>query len=84
MVDFEAAGAPPPNHPAAPPRPAPRRPPFERAGSWLSWFGPGRLVVTAICVVIVAAGGFWLVRAPVPPAEATLPAATAAVRTSAR
>jgi competence protein ComEA len=76
MVDLESAGTPPPNHPAAPPRPTPHRPPFERAGSWVSWFGPGRLVVTALCVVIVAAGGFWLVRAPAPPAEATLPTAT--------
>lgn len=60
------------------PRPAPDRAVGERWSAWLAWFGFGRLVVTALCVVVVALGVFWLVRAPAPPAEATLPRASAA------
>lgn len=40
---------------------------------WLRWFGVGRLVVSAIAVVAVVAGGYLLLRVPTPPAEATLP-----------
>ncbi|MCB0966374.1 MAG: ComEA family DNA-binding protein [Ilumatobacter sp.] len=58
------------------PRPVPTVDLSERARAWLAWFGLGRLVLTALAVAIVAGGGFWLVRAPAPSAEATLPVAT--------
>ena len=63
--------------PTALSRPAPQVPPAERARAWLDWYGPGRLAVTVCCVALVAVGGFWLVRAPAPSAEATLPRASA-------
>jgi competence protein ComEA len=43
---------------------------------WLGWFGVARLAATVASVVVVAVAVFWLVRAPAPPAEATLPIAT--------
>lgn len=49
----------------------------ERALAWWRWFGPARLVATVVSVVVVGLLGFWLVRAPVPSAEATLPVAGA-------
>lgn len=61
------------------PRPAPPRSAAERvtgwAAAWLGWFGPGRLVVSAVAVVVVCAGAYWLVRAPRPPTEASIPRA---------
>jgi competence protein ComEA len=39
----------------------------------LAWLGPGRLVVSALSVVVVVAGAAWLVRAPTPATEAGLP-----------
>ncbi len=56
--------------------PGPRRPPVERAAAWVAWFGPGRLVLSAVSMLIVAVGAVWLVRSPSPPIEASLPAAT--------
>ncbi len=53
----------------------PRRPPVERATAWVAWFGPGRLVLSALSVMIVVVGAVWLVRSPSPPIEASLPAA---------
>jgi competence protein ComEA len=50
----------------------------ERARDWLNWFGVARLVTSAIATLIVCAGGWWLVRTPAPPTEASLPAATSA------
>jgi len=58
-------------------RPAPLDPIADRLRAWLSWFGVGRVVVSAVSMVIVCAGAFWLVRPPSPPAEAVLPQATA-------
>ena len=58
------------------PRPAPSSV-RERATDWVSWFGPGRLAMSALAVVLVCAGAYWLTRAPRPPTEAALPAATA-------
>lgn len=49
----------------------------ERAAAWWRWFGPARLVATVVSVLVVGLLGFWLVRAPVPAAEATLPVAGA-------
>jgi competence protein ComEA len=61
-----------------PPRPVPPRRPGDLAGAWLSWFGVGRLITTACCVLIVGAGAYWLVRAPAPAPEAGLPFAASA------
>ncbi len=44
---------------------------------WIEWFGLSRLVVSALAVVVVCAGVFWLVRTPPPPTEASLPRAVA-------
>ena len=49
----------------------------ERALAWWRWFGPARLTATVVSVIGVGVLGFWLVRAPVPSAEATLPVAGA-------
>jgi competence protein ComEA len=59
-----------------PPRPAPPRRPVDVAGAWITWFGVGRLIAAAGCVLIVGAGAYWLVRSPIPPAEAQLPFAS--------
>ena len=42
------------------PRPAPPRSPIERVREWVVWFGPGRLLATAVAVLAVAVGGTWL------------------------
>ena len=55
---------------------ASRRSLAERASAWLAWFGVGRLVTSAISVVVVCVGAVWLVRSPSPPTEASLPFAT--------
>ncbi len=51
---------------------APSRPVAE----WLEWFGVARLVTSAIAVVAVCTGAWFLVRSPTPPTEAGLPVAT--------
>jgi competence protein ComEA len=43
--------------------------------AWLEWLGAGRLIASAVSVVVVAVGAFWLVRSPVPAAESGLPVA---------
>ena len=62
--------------PDLPPRPLPPRRLGDSVRAWLAWFGLGRLIATACCTLIVAAGGYWLVRSPAPPAEATIPFAS--------
>lgn len=62
-----------------PPRPEPPRRWSETLQAWLAWFGPARLIVSAVSVVVVAAGVAWLVRAPAPTTEAGLPFGTTAV-----
>ncbi len=58
-----------------PPRlPAPR-PPAERLRDWITWFGTGRLVAIAVSVVLIGAGGYWLVAPPPAPVELSLPSA---------
>jgi competence protein ComEA len=42
----------------------------------VTWFGAGRLVAGAVSVAALMAVAFWLVRAPAPPVETTLPMAT--------
>ena len=61
-----------------PPRPAPPRRPGDLVRRWLAWFGVGRMVLTAVSVLAVCAGLLWLVRTEPPPAEASLPIASAA------
>ncbi len=57
-------------------RPPPPRSVAERVRAWIDWFGYGRIVGSAIAMVIVCAGAFWLVRVPPPPTEASLPLAS--------
>lgn len=65
-----------------PDRPRPARPIAESAHAWLQWFGVVRLVVTASAVIAVAAGAWWLLRAPAAPVEDTLPVASRVVGVS--
>jgi competence protein ComEA len=62
-------------------RPQPRRRLATRVHEWVTWFGAGRLAVTAASVAAIAVGGYLLVRVPQPPVEAGLPRASAAVTT---
>ena len=59
-------------------RPEPPRRVSDRLREWIDWFGPSRIITSAVGVVVVCAGAFWLVRTGPPPGEASLPAATAA------
>ena len=59
--------------PELPPRPAPPRRLGDTVIAWLAWFGLGRLIVSAISVVVVAFGVAWLVRAPAATTESALP-----------
>ena len=56
-----------------PDRPRPSRPLSEVVREWLQWFGLARLVVTALAIAAVGAGGYWLLRAPPTAVENTLP-----------
>ncbi len=66
-----------------PPRPEPHRRWGDTLQAWSAWFGPVRLVVSAVSVVVVAGGVAWLVRAPAATTEAGLPFSTATVSTDA-
>jgi competence protein ComEA len=57
------------------PRPVPTTPVAVRVREWVGWFGPTRLVTSAVAVVVVCAGAWFLVRTPPPPSEADLPVA---------
>lgn len=59
--------------PELPPRPQPPQRWSDTIHAWVAWFGLGRLVVSAVCVVAVVAGLAWLVRTPAPSTEAELP-----------
>ena len=48
----------------------------ERLHAWIAWFGVGRVVATGLATVIVCVGAYWLVRAPMPPTETSLPVAS--------
>ena len=48
----------------------------DRVHAWIAWFGVGRVVAGGVATVIVCIGAYWLVRAPMPPTEATLPVAS--------
>lgn len=65
-----------------PPRPSPPRTRGERVsdlvarcGDWATWFGIGRLVAIAASVLAIGAGGYWLLRTPPTPVDASLPRA---------
>ncbi len=58
------------------PRPIAAPSAVDRARDWLNWFGVARLVTSAVATLIVCAGGWWLVRSPAPPTEASLPSAS--------
>lgn len=49
-----------------------------RLRPWIEWFGIGRLVGTALAVILVVVGGWWLLRTPTPPPEERLPYAAGA------
>lgn len=74
----EAAVHEPVSGPVAPPRPLPDHDVRERLAAWGAWFGLPRLVATAVCMLVVAGGGYWLVRAPAPATEAGLPRSSVA------
>jgi competence protein ComEA len=62
----------------------PRRPAAARSGlstavAWAQWFGVSRLLAAAVSVLVVVAGGYWLVRSPPPSTEAILPMATTTI-----
>lgn len=61
-----------------PPRPTPALPLGERIRDWIEWFGVARLAVGACSVLAVVLGGYWLLRPPAPPVEASLPMAAGA------
>jgi competence protein ComEA len=66
-----------------PQRPLPPRSVRDRINDWMAWIGFGRIVGTAIAVVVVCGGAYWLVRTPSPPTEATLPHVTTSMAASA-
>ncbi len=53
-----------------------------RISAALDWYGPARALATAGSVVAVCIGAWWLLRAPAPPLEASLPFAGQAVDAS--
>ena len=61
--------------PELPPRPLPPRGVATVVGEWLQWIGLARLVASAVSVLIVIGGAVWLLRAPDPTTEATIPLA---------
>ena len=65
-----------------PDRPAPPQPFVERVTSWVCWVGAGRLVGSAVVVLAVLAGAYWLVRPPAATTESKLPYAGAATTTT--
>ena len=52
--------------PELPPRPLPPRGVVAIVGDWLRWIGTARLIASALSVLIVVGGAWWLLRAPAP------------------
>jgi competence protein ComEA len=48
----------------------------DKLRDWVEWFGLARMVTSAIAVVVVCVGGWWLIRTPPAPPESALPVAT--------
>jgi competence protein ComEA len=65
-----------------PQRPLPPRSTRDRINDWMAWIGFARIVGSAIAVMVVCAGAYWLVRSPPPPTEATLPHASTSLPAS--
>lgn len=68
----------------SPPEPAVARPAVvrsmpDRMRDWVEWFGVARMATSAVAVIVVCVGGWWLVRTPSPPPESSLPVADAEV-----
>lgn len=49
----------------------------ERLKAAIAWYGPARAFATAGSIVVVCIGAWWLLRAPAPPLENSLPFAAA-------
>lgn len=54
----------------------------DRARAILHWYGPGRAIMSAGSVLVVCVGAWWLLRAPAPPLENSLPMANPVVVSS--
>lgn len=65
-----------------PHRPAPPQSLVHRVRAWVQWVGAGRLVASAVVVLAVLAGAYWLVKPPPITTESKLPYATGDVSTS--
>lgn len=65
-----------------PPRPDPAPTFAERVHASITFLGPGRLLSGGLSILLVAAGCWWLLRAPAPPVEARLPLAAGATTES--
>ena len=64
------------------PRPAPPRSLTDRVRDWVVWFGPGRLVATALAVIAVVVGGTWLLQGSPNRPEDVLPFASRTTTTT--
>ncbi len=60
-----------------PERPAPPSSVADRVRTWVEWVGLGRVVATAVVVIAVLAGAYWLVKPPPATSESKLPYAGA-------
>ncbi len=56
-----------------PERPAPPSSVADRLRTWVEWVGLGRVVATAVVVIAVLAGAYWLVKPPPATSESKLP-----------
>ena len=65
-----------------PPRPEPAPTFAERVHASITFLGPGRLLSGGLSILLVAAGCWWLLRAPAPPVEARLPLTVGATESS--
>jgi competence protein ComEA len=57
-------------------RPLPAASLGDNVRAWVEWFGLARLVTSAIAVVVVCVGAWWLIRPSAPPSESALPVAS--------
>jgi competence protein ComEA len=54
----------------------------DRSRAVLHWYGPGRAIMSAGSVLVVCIGAWWLLRAPAPPLENSLPMASSVMVTT--